>query len=94
MTGFRAYVPTNEIPRRALEILKTFAVAKVNPREGPPSREQLLKEVSGVDGIFCLLTEKIDEELLNHAKKLRVVANMAVGFDNIDLKAATSKGYW
>ncbi len=92
MPKFRIYVSTNEIPEEALKILRSVAAVTVNPNEGPPARETLLKEVKDADGLFCLLTEKIDEELMNKAKKLKVVANMAVGFDNIDLKAATAHG--
>src|SRR5215831_15531901 len=92
MPNFRVYVSTNEIPDQALRILRGIADVRVNPKEGPPSRETLLEEVKDADGLFCLLTEKIDEELMNRAKKLRVVANMAVGFDNIDLKAASAHG--
>src|SRR2546427_1241236 len=92
MSNFRVYVSTNEIPDQALKILRSVAEVKVNPKEGPPSREMLLNEARDADGLFCLLTEKIDAELMNMAKKLKVVANMAVGFDNIDLKAATEHG--
>jgi glyoxylate reductase len=90
--NFRVYVSTDEIPDEALNVLQTVAEVRVNPNEGPPSRETLLNEVREADGLFCLLTEKIDEELMSQAKKLRVVANMAVGFDNIDLRAATEHG--
>jgi glyoxylate reductase len=92
MPNFRVYVSTNEIPDQALRVLRTVAEVRVNPNEGPPSRETLLEEVREADGLFCLLTEKIDEELMSRSKKLKVVANMAVGFDNIDLKAATEHG--
>jgi len=92
MSNFRVYVSTNEIPDQALKILRSVADVKVNPKEGPPSREMLLNEARDADGLFCLLTEKIDAELMDKAKKLKVVANMAVGFDNIDLKAATEHG--
>jgi glyoxylate reductase len=57
-----------------------------------PSREELLRRVKDREGLICLLTEKINEELLRTAPKLRVVANVAVGFDNIDVEACTKRG--
>src|SRR5579862_6630743 len=52
-----------------------------------PSRSEVLRRVAGKDALICLLTEKIDDELLATAPNLRIVANVAVGFDNIDLDA-------
>jgi glyoxylate reductase len=58
----------------------------------PPSHEELLKRVQGVDGILSLLTDKIDGEVMDAAgKQLKVISNHAVGFDNIDLPAATDR---
>jgi len=53
------------------------------------SREELLKRVADKEALICLLTEKINEELLRAAPKLRIVANVAVGYDNIDVFACT-----
>src|SRR6266699_6417283 len=54
-----------------------------------PSRAEVLRRVADKDGLICLLTEKIDEELLAAAPRLRTVGNIAVGFDNIDVEACT-----
>jgi glyoxylate reductase len=54
-----------------------------------PSRAELLRRVANKDALICLLTEKIDDELLAAAPHLRIAANVAVGFDNIDLDACT-----
>ena len=56
------------------------------------SKEELLRRVADKDGLVCLLTEKVNEELLRAAPKLRIAANVAVGFDNIDLAACTKRG--
>ncbi len=56
------------------------------------SREFLLENIKDVDGLLCLLTDKIDKEIIDKAKKLKVISNYAVGFDNIDVDYATSKG--
>jgi glyoxylate reductase len=57
-----------------------------------PSREELLRHVKDREGLICLLHDKINEELLRAAPKLRIVANVAVGFDNIDVDACTKRG--
>jgi glyoxylate reductase len=57
-----------------------------------PPREELLKRVKDKDGLICLLTEKVNDELLQAAPKLRIAANVAVGFDNIDVPACTRRG--
>ena len=53
---------------------------------------ELLKRVSGKEALVCLLTEKVNDELLAAAPKLRIVANVAVGYDNIDVAACTRRG--
>ena len=57
-----------------------------------PPRQEVLQRVKDKDALICLLTEKVNEELLRAAPKLRIAANVAVGFDNIDLAACTKRG--
>jgi glyoxylate reductase len=57
-----------------------------------PPREEVLRQVKDKEGLVCLLTEKVNEEFLLAAPKLRIVANVAVGFDNIDVPACTKRG--
>lgn len=81
------------IPEPALEIVRAATEMRVWDREDvPPPRDVLLREVADCEGLLSLLTEKIDDELIRAAPRLRVVANMAVGFDNIDVPAATRRG--
>jgi glyoxylate reductase len=68
-----------------------FEVEYWSDSERPP-RGEVLRRVADKDGLICLLTEKIDDELLASAPRLRTVANIAVGFDNIDLDACTRRG--
>jgi len=56
------------------------------------SKEELFQKVKDKEGLVCLLTEKVNEELLRAAPKLRIAANVAVGFDNIDVPACTKRG--
>jgi glyoxylate reductase len=59
----------------------------------PPPRAELLRRVRGTDGLLSLLTDRVDDELLDAAGRgLRVVSNFAVGFDNIDVPACTRRG--
>jgi glyoxylate reductase len=57
-----------------------------------PQRAELLARAAGRDAMVCLLTEKVDEQLLAAAPSLRMVANVAVGFDNVDVAACTRRG--
>jgi glyoxylate reductase len=57
-----------------------------------PPRDEVLRRVKDKEGLICLLTEKVNEDLLRVAPKLRIVANVAVGFDNIDVDACTRRG--
>lgn len=57
-----------------------------------PSREEFLERVKEKEGLICLLTEKINDEMLRAAPNLRIAANVAVGFDNIDVGACTKRG--
>jgi len=56
-----------------------------------PPRAEVLRRVAGKDGLICLLTDKIDDELLAAAPGMRIVANVAVGYDNVDLAACTRR---
>lgn len=57
-----------------------------------PSRDELLRRISDKDALVCLLTEKINAELLQAAPKLRIAANVAVGYDNITVPDCTQRG--
>jgi glyoxylate reductase len=56
-----------------------------------PPRDEVLRRVKDKEGLICLLTEKVNEDLLRAAPKLRIVANVAVGYDNIDVEACTRR---
>jgi glyoxylate reductase len=84
---------TRALPDEVLsEISADFQIKVWESADEPVPYEVLEKEIEDVDGIFCLLTEKIDEALLSKAKKLKVVSNMAVGYNNIDVNFCNKKG--
>ena len=83
---------TQKIPEKGIQLLRKHFLVKVYPKDQIIPRHELLKEVKHCDALLSLLTEKIDEEVLKANPHLKVVSNYAVGYDNIDLKAATAKG--
>jgi glyoxylate reductase len=85
---------TQLIPQAGLEILRrAYPEYTINAEERVLTRPELLEKVKGADALLTLLTDKIDAELFDAAgPQLKIVANMAVGFDNVDVKAATGRG--
>ena len=81
------------IPDAGLKRLQESCEVDLWEEPLPPAYETLLERVRGVDGILCLLTERIDAQLLDAAgPQLKVVSQMAVGYDNIDVNAAAERG--
>jgi len=88
----KVYV-TRRIPQPALDLIRPVADLSMWDREDvPPPREVILREARQVDGLLTLLTDRIDGQVMEAAPRLKVVSNFAVGFDNIDIPAATSRG--
>ena len=82
---------TREVPNAGLRLLEGFDVTVLS--ESPPGRGELLEAVRGAAGILPTVTEKMDAEVMDAAGDgLKVIANMAVGYDNIDVEAATERG--
>lgn len=84
---------TRKVPEQALEILRSVASITVWDREDvPPPRQVILRELAQAEGVFSLLTDRIDAEVMAAAPRLKVISNFAVGFDNVDIPAATKRG--
>jgi len=62
--------------------------------EEPLARAELLRRSAGVQALLPILGDRVDRELLDAAPQLRIVANHAVGYDNVDVPACTSRGVW
>jgi glyoxylate reductase len=91
MSAAKIYV-TRQLPQAALSLLNGCGEVRVwGPDEVIP-RAVLLREVREIAALLCMVTERIDEELLTHAPELKIVANMAVGYDNVDVPALTRRG--
>lgn len=80
------------LPQQALDMILPICDAEVWQDELPPPRDVLLSKVRDLDGLLTLLTDKVDTVLMDSAPRLKVVSNCAVGFDNIDVPAATQRG--
>jgi lactate dehydrogenase-like 2-hydroxyacid dehydrogenase len=81
------------IPEDGLAPIRSACEADVWEGDGPPPRAELLRRVAGCAGILSLLTDRVDDELLDAAGPgLRVVSNFAVGYDNVDVAACARRG--
>ncbi len=85
---------TGKLSDEVLNPLRQEHVTLVNPFEHPMRREDLLKDIKDMDGLLCMIMDRIDQELIDAAPRLKMIANYGVGYDNIDLEAASSRGIW
>lgn len=84
---------TRKLPDPLIERVKDdYEIVMWEKEEEPMPRERLLKEVEDADALFVTVSDQIDEELIESAPKLKVISTMAVGYDNIDIAAATKRG--
>jgi glyoxylate reductase len=83
---------THRLFEPARKILQEHCEVEYWEKTERPPREEVLRRVKDKEALVCLLTEKVNEELLQAAEKLKIAANVAVGFDNIDVAACTKRG--
>ena len=83
---------TRRLPGPALDRLRAQHEVEVWPERLPPSSEQLAAGAADAEGLLTLLTEKVDAPLIEHCPQLRAISNYAVGYDNVDLEAASARG--
>jgi len=81
-----------KIAQEALDIIAEAGEMELWEDELPPPGDVLINKVKDIDGLLSLLTDKVDAKLMDAAPRLKVISNMAVGYDNIDVPAATSRG--
>ena len=92
MKNYKIFV-TRKIPAEGIEILKkNFKTVIVNSKNKNLTKKELIKKVRDVDGLLCLLTDRIDADVINAMRKCKVISNYAVGYNNIDVETATKKG--
>ena len=83
---------TREIPNEGLDLIREKFDATVWSSEFPPSKEELIEAAKDCHGVITLLTDPIDKEVICRLPALKVIAQYAVGYDNIDIKEATKRG--
>jgi glyoxylate reductase len=83
---------TRRIPEPGLEMLRARCQVEVNPEDRVLSKEEIIEGIQGKDALLCLLTDEIDEEIMDANPNLKVISNYAVGFNNIKVAEATRRG--
>jgi len=84
---------TRKLPEKGLEILYNECdEVEIYPHDRIPSKEEIIEGLKGKDGLLCLLTDRIDRDVISSNPKLRAISNYAAGYDNIDVDEATRRG--
>jgi len=83
---------TQRLFPEALDLLRQFAEVEGGEAEAPLPREELMAAIGDKDGLLTLLVNRIDREIIDLARKLKIIANCAVGYDNIDVAYCREKG--
>ncbi|MBA2132967.1 D-glycerate dehydrogenase [Hydrogenispora sp. UU3] len=82
------------MPQPALDLLSASCEVEVNEEDRVLTKAELISKVKGRDAVLCLLTDTIDAEVLDAAQGVKIFANYAVGYNNIDVEAATKRKIW
>jgi len=82
---------TRKIPVKGLQLLKKHHTIIINEKNRPLSKEEIIQGLKGKQGLLCLLNDTIDKEVIQSNPSLRMIANCAVGYNNIDVEAATKQ---
>ena len=83
---------TRELPPESMKLLSEAADLTYNQEDRTLTKQEVIDGVQNADGLICLLNDNIDQEIITSGPNLRVVANFAVGYNNIDVEAATLRG--
>ncbi len=90
MTKPKVYV-TRPLPGTALEELKKHCQVELQEEDRLATKEEILEGIKGKDALLCILTDRIDSEIMDANKNLRMISNYGVGYDNIDVAAASQR---
>ncbi len=82
---------TRRLPDEGLHLLQKYGL-EIYEGETPPSKKEILRGIQEKDALISLLTDPIDKEVIESSSQLKIIANYAVGVDNIDISSATRKG--
>ncbi len=82
---------TRQLPEAGLNQLRAYFDVTLNPADQTLEKGELLDQIKGKDALLCLLTDTIDQSIIEAGNRLKVISNYAVGYNNIDVKAATQR---
>ena len=83
---------TGRLPDEVMAQLSADCDMEANREDRPMEREQVLKRIADREGLLSMITDRVDAELMDSAPNLKVISNLAVGYNNIDVAAATARG--
>ena len=83
---------TRKILAEALDYLKEHVDYEICTADRNPTKQEIIEKIADKEGLLCLLTDTIDKEVIDSARSLKIIANCAVGYDNIDIKEAKKRG--
>lgn len=85
---------TRKIPKIGIDILSNYCEITIHEGEEPPSKEDIIHNIRGKDGLLCMLTDKIDADIIKASPKIKVISSFSVGLDHIDIDEATKRGIY
>lgn len=85
---------TGRLPEDVVNAVRLEHEVIINEQNTPMPRDQIVRHSTDIDGLLPMVTDTIDDQLMGMAPKLRIIANYGVGYDNIDVAAATARGIW
>ncbi|HLG37338.1 MAG TPA: hypothetical protein VI338_04330 [Nitrososphaera sp.] len=92
--SYKVYM-TRKILEPAVSMLSRECQITLNKKPKPPSRAELAEKVAGKDGILCMLSDRIDSQIMDAAgPSLQVISSYSTGFEHIDIKQATKRGIY
>ena len=83
---------TARMPEEVISLISREHEVESYPDDPPMERQRLLRSIADKEGLLCTITDRIDQEVLDRAPALKVIANFGVGFEHIDLEAASRRG--
>ena len=92
MKRSKVYVTSN-IPK-AIEILRRSCVLTIHNKAKAPNKKEIIRKISDKDALLCVLSDRIDSEVISSARNLKVISSYSVGYDHIDIDAATKRGIY
>ncbi len=83
---------TRRIPRAGMDILEEGAIVDVNENDVPMPHEELLQRIRGKEGVLCMLSDHVNGRVMDAGDRLKVISTYAVGYNNIDVREAVTRG--